>query len=114
MRELKTLAKAILAAAAVVIGFNLLIMLPLAAVALLGFLFGETELLLFAPGFALYVLGFCLPAGFIHWQRRNARRPSAPLRLPSVGLLVFGAALSVGVGPMPLVLRAAPGVWAAF
>src|SRR4029079_7525809 len=97
--------KTILVVAALMIGLNLLFALPMAAFGLLDFLFGERELMLFAPGFALYVFGFCLPAGFIHWRRRSDRKASAPLRLPSIGPLALGAALSVGVGQVLLVTR---------
>jgi RsiW-degrading membrane proteinase PrsW (M82 family) len=111
---LKQLGKLILALAVALVGIVLLVSLPLGAFRLLSFLFRELDMLLFIPGFLVYVLFFCGPVGLVQWSRKSRGVQSCALRLASAGWLAVGAAVAIVVGQWLLISKTYVLFWPAF
>jgi RsiW-degrading membrane proteinase PrsW (M82 family) len=98
MRPLRFVWRFILVLVAIPVVVALVVGLPLGFVYLLSFASEWVELLIFVPGFAMYVLGFCVPVGLVQFTRWQAGRPSTPFRLPGSLWLATAAVASIGVG----------------
>ncbi|MBI4491536.1 MAG: PrsW family intramembrane metalloprotease [Chloroflexi bacterium] len=112
MRALRSVGKVLLVLAFLPLAVLLVASLPLAAYNLVTFLFGQAALGLFAPGVAVYVLGFCVPVGLYQWSHMG--KPSRPCRLPQPLWLGLGAAAAIGLGQVLLATRSGGLFWALF
>ena len=82
MRSLAMPWRIVIALLAIPVGLALVIGLPLGLWYLVSFMSEWVDMLVFVPGFALYVLGVCVPLGLVQFFRWRGRRPSGPFRLP--------------------------------
>src|SRR5712671_2423865 len=103
MRTLDFVWRFCVALAALPLGFALILGLPLGVLYLLSFISGWVGLTVFVPGFALYVLGVCVPVGLVQWRRWKTKQPSSILRLPGAVWLGGAAVLAIGLGQLLLV-----------
>jgi hypothetical protein len=69
MRPLRFVWRFVLVLIAIPVVVALVVGLPLGFLYLLSFASEWGELLIFVPGFALYVLGFCVPVGLVQFTR---------------------------------------------
>lgn len=111
---LGVLGKLTLALVVALVAAVLLLSLPFGVFRLLGFLFGEVELLLFMQGFVLYLFFFCAPVGLTQWARKQRGVVSSPLRLPSAAWIGGAAALAILVGQWLLVTKTSVLFWPFF
>jgi RsiW-degrading membrane proteinase PrsW (M82 family) len=114
MRPLGFIWRFVAALFAIPVGVALVVGLPLGFLYLLSFASEWVDLLIFVPGFALYVLGFCVPVGLVQFSRWHARRPSSPLRLPGALWLGNAAVASIIAGYLFLATGVSVLFWAMF
>jgi RsiW-degrading membrane proteinase PrsW (M82 family) len=114
MRPIGFARRFVIALLAIPLGIALVLGLPLGVLYLLSFVSQWVDMLVFVPGFALYVLGACVPVGLVQFGRWRERRASGPLRLPSATWLAVGAVVAIGVGQLLLWARTALLFWPVF
>ena len=102
MSTLRILKRILLILGMVLLGPLLLLGLLLGVILSFSFLSGFTAAMIFLPGMALYVFGFCLPFGLIQWRRMARGQSSSPFRLPGVAWLGAGAVVAIAVGQIML------------
>lgn len=76
--------------------------------------FGFSNAILYLPGMALYVLGFCTPVGLYQWSKRSGGQPSGPFRLPGVAWIAGGALVATGLGQIMLATHTYDFFWLVF